>query len=882
MKKLLIVSFVLFANYAKAQIEITAELNQALNGKIIFQEIKNTVLSHYTQKLSTLTRSDTVERKSMMRQLKMWNRKFWMEENYTNAQGIVQDKNKIDYEASKNLPISTNNSIATRQPIAWINHGPFNGNDGIGRIDKIAYHPTNADIMYAGSPHGGLFKSVDAGNTWFPLNGFLPSLGVSGIAIDYTNPNIIYVLTGDANSNLGCFNGQAGCATLGEVTSASQGVFKSYDGGVSWLQTGMLSTELYRGRELVMDPTNPNILFAATSSGLFRTNNAGATWTIPLVGGPNGLPPYLPFTGDVADVKFKPGDGNTVYCVYGSSFAKSTNSGATFSSTNVYGIGPGPDRVSIAVTPANPNRVILFAGPILSATTFRGIFTSNNSGQTFSKLTETPNLFQSTIGTPPSSSSTTFNNCVAISPTNENIICVGGVCVWKSTDGGTNWNQISAYRPSDNPYMHPDIHFLGYNPLNGSLYCGNDGGVYLYNGADNWIPRLQGLAITQFYHFERENDEGDVWGGSQDNGILEQNGGGNYYNYGTGDGYDVMSDHNYLVAGGGTNNDIYLSVNNFIQADPGPLDISVQDNICNTCANSFFANLGMSPTDEDRIYAGYMQGTYFSNNRGGDWTLAGGANPRPANWCLAVARSNGNVYTAGNNGTLAGLYKYPNENTAVNISPPAPYVNTLKITDIDIHPLDANIVYISVAGTTADAKVFVTTNGGTTWSNWSFNLPNVPIFCIKRDVNDGVYVGTSIGVYYKRNGLSYWEYFSNGLPPTPVTEIEMWPEPNPVNGNQPSNPPATPEIWISTFGRGIWYTQQYTSSCVNILPLTGNIQGTRFEEANNQVNSNQVITSTGTDVRYNAGQKITLSNGFRVLSNAKFKAKITPCGSPSE
>ncbi len=883
MKKLLIAVFVLLVNSANAQIDLSAELSSKLTTKTKFQDIKTTVLNHYNQKLSALTARDSGEQKQIMRQLKMWNRKFWLEEYYTNSNGIVQDKNKIDLEAANNLPIANSNT-ASRQPIAWINQGPFNGNKGIGRIDKIAYHPTNPNIMYAGSPHGGLFKTIDGANSWFPVNGFLPSLGVAGIAIDYTNPEIIYVLTGDANTNFGCFDGNAGCANLGQELSASQGVFKSYDGGNSWLQSGTLASGLYRGRELVMSPTNPNVLFAATSKGLFRTINSGITWNNVPWTAPNGGPIIAVLQDDFVDVKFKPTDGNTIYCTYGDNFGISTNGGATFAA--ISGIN-GADRISIGVTPANPQRVILFAGPILSSNTFRGIFTSNNSGQSFSLLTQSPNLFLSTIGTPVSSSSTTYNNCITISPTNENIIYVGGVCVWQSTDGGTNWSQKSAYRSGDNPYMHPDIHFLGFNPLNNFLYCGNDGGIYLYNGADNWIPRYQGLATSQFYHFERENDEHDIWGGTQDNGTLEQDGGGNYIVYQVGDGYDVMSDHKYLTInpnfGATTDDDVYLSVNEFIRADPGPLDISVAQNICDNCPKSFFANLGMSPTNEDRIYAGYSQGTYFSNNRGSNWTLAGGANPRPGNWCLAVARSNGNVYTAGNNGNFAGLYKYPNENTALDISPPAPYVNTLKITDIDIHPLDANIVYISIAGNTSNAKVFVTTNSGTTWSNWSFNLPNVPIFCIKRDGNDGVYVGTSIGVYYKRNEVSYWEYFSNGLPPTPVTEIEMWPEPNPVNNFVPSYAPAAnPEIWISTFGRGIWFTKQYTANCININPLTGNVIGPRFDEATTQINSNQNIYSAGTDVRYNAGQKIVLTNGFKVQSGAKFKAKIAPCGSPSE
>ncbi len=866
MKKLLIVAFVLLVNIANAQIKMTPELNQKLNGKTKFNDIKNTVLNHYNQKLSGLSSRDSIEQKSIMRQLKMWNRKFWLEEYYTNSDGFVQDKNKIDLAAARNLPIANSNAAA-RQPIAWINQGPFNGNDGLGRFDKLAFHPTNSNIIFAGSPHGGLFKTTNGGNNWDPVSAFLPALGISGIAIHPTNPDIIYVLTGEANT-VGYFGN--------DYLSSSDGVYKTTDAGVSWFKAGNfpgLQNINYFGRDLIINPINPQILLAATSNGLFRTSNGGDSW-INVNSGNN-----------IFDIEFKPTDPNTVYAC-NSTFMRSLNGGITFTDIPIAGL-TGAERVSIAVTPANPAKIALFAGS-RSANSLVGVFISTNSGSNFNLVyngagNSEGNLFHSYIDIDAVGGQQTYNNTIAISPINENIIVVGGLCVWSSYDNGVSWTQETAYYAASgtlHEYIHPDQHELKYQP-SGTLYVANDGGVYksIDNG-DDWEFKSTGLVATQFYHFERENDEYDIWGGAQDNGILEQTGsGGNYFTYYGGDGYDVMTDHNYLVADG-EDNDIIYTVNATIFRDngtPQDLEIEVEGN------TSFFGNLGMSPSNEERIYVGYSQGTYFSNDAGSNWTLAAAANPRPGNWCLAVARSNGNVYTAGRNGNIAGLYKYPDENTAVNISPPAPYVNTLKITDIDIHPLDANIVYISIAGTASNAKVFVTTNGGTTWSNWSFNLPNVPIFCIKRDGNDGVYVGTSIGVYYKRNGVSYWEYFSNGLPSTPVTEIEMWPEPNPVNNIVPSYAPAAnPEIWISTFGRGIWFTKQYTANCININPLTGNVIGPRFEEATTQINSNQNIYSAGTDVRYNAGQKIVLTNGFKVQSGAKFKAKIAPCGSPSE
>lgn len=836
------------------QIQPDSELNLKLEGKQKFSEIKQTVLDHYNAKLSLLSASDTLARKKYMRQLKMWNRQFWISECYTNAEGIVQNPNEINEKGLEEMGRMKSKVTIRHQPSNWNLQGPYWSDKGVGRFDKIAFHPTDPNIIFAGSPHGGLFKTLDGGNNWFSISAFLPSLGISGIAIHPTNPNIIYVLTGEANT--GGYFGNS-------YISFSEGVFKSTDGGNSWQKTGQIDTGNYQGYDLIINPSNPEILIAATSNGLFRTDNGGVSWEQEIFG------------ATCWDVEFKPGDPNMVYAVTSTQFFRSNNGGNNFTIINTGTLLNAADRISIGVTAANSSKVLLFCGPGINNSSFHGLIQSTDSGSnnSFSLLANTPNLFYDFTGTPSQQAATNtgsgqsgYNNCIAISPTNENEIYTGGLCVWKSTDGGINWTQISAYWPSGSPYMHPDTHWLAINPLNSKLFCANDGGIYLFESSA-WSTKYNGLSTSQFYHFERENDEGDIWGGCQDNGMQEQNGGGSYFNYNFGDGYDEMTDHDYLVEDG-DDDDVYFSVNNSIYKDFAgtKTEISIPNN------NSFFANLAMSPEEEDKIYAGYNTGLWRSLDAGDNWATVSN---QPANWCVSTTKHNDVVYFAGDN----GLFRWVTGNAAVNRNPPAPYNTNLKITDIDVDRLNENNLYVSVAGNEENAKVFCSTNGGISWTNLTLNLPDVPIFCIKLDANNGLYVGTSIGMFYKPAGLGHWQPFSNGLPPTPVTEIELWPEPHPTNGNPPANPPATPEIWISTFGRGIWLTQQYTSNCENNLPLAGVLRGLNYKESISTITSTQeLLGGEGTIVKYNTGNKITLTDGFRAWYGSNFKTYLTGCG----
>lgn len=861
----LFISILIFITYFQGsfcQIKIDTELSLKLEGKTKFQDIKTTVWSHLNEKLAALDIRDSVGRKAIMRQMKKWNREFWINEYYTDEEGNVKPQSKVIMGALGIREREERRSGIRAQAENWISNGPISTNfstlhgEGVGRIDRLAFHPNLANTIWAGSPFGGLFKTTDGGANWHPISSFVASLGVSGIAVNYNNPNIIYVLSGDGDSNGGCFDGGY-CLPFGELRSASNGVYKTVNGGESWTKLpdfpDVTNSTIYQGRNLIIHPTDPTILFAATSRGLYKTIDSGANWTKVTIGNEN-----------IWDVKFKPGNPQTMYCVGNDNIKRSTNYGNNFIQLAVDGLNLAT-RISIAVTPANPNKIALLAGRSDIQSSLVGVFISNNSGDVFEQTysDNNDNLFYNYIDLNNVMNQVNYDNVIAISPVDDNIILAGGLCLWRSEDGGYNWSQETAYWPTSDflhEYIHPDQHFLAYAP-NGALYVANDGGVYVsyLDNGDDWDFIETGLSATQFYHFEWENDEGDPWGGAQDNGILQRI---NYYEYTTywgGDGYDVMTDHPWRAANGNSD-DIYYTVNEIIRSDD--TDISVPQNVCDICPKNFFGNLAMDPMDENIIYVGYQIGLYRSTNAGDDWTSIG---TQPSNWSISTCPSDPDIiYVAGATSSNNGLIqKYNAPNWEPINNPPSPYTGSLKITDIEVDPLISDLVHISVGGVVPNAKVFTTTTGGSSWENISFNLPNVPVFCIKKDEFNGLYVGTSIGVYYKREGISHWEPYYNGLPPVPVTQIE-------IEGNF---------VHISTFGRGLWTTLKYNTDCVEDRNMTGPVTGRNYWEASNIITSTQIIEdSPGTHITYNAGNKVVLSPGLHAKLGTTLKVFATGCG----
>ncbi|HJS56061.1 MAG TPA: hypothetical protein VJ765_16030 [Chitinophagaceae bacterium] len=866
---------------AFAQRKIPEFLQQKLAGKTKFYDIRADVLKFFGEERAKISPSDAKKLKALNRQLKFWNR--WFEE----SEGRLDEKGEVVNAAQKIFEVS-NSLQEINAPSAygnWSSLGPNYVEQGIGRAICIAFHPTDPNIVYVGTAAGGLWKATFLGSTytWQPLSDHIPSMGVSGIVVSHSNPNHIYILTGEGDGYIS----RGFTFTFGYVRY-SVGVLKSTDGGNTWNQTASfpgVSSIRYVGFKLIQDPNNANVLFAATSNGIFKTSNGGNSWVRPDMRSTDGSVQYQNDT-TCYDIEFRPGSSSVLYAAYNFVNSDGTNNGAgVFTSTDggeifyrktLSGLFSLANRIALAVTPANPDFVYAICGPGFleedgGEDKFNGLFLSINSGQNFSKQIDEPDVLAYVDIINTFENQSMYDLALAASSANANVVLMGGLVVWRSSTAGIGLTEVVDYFSDiDNSnYIHPDVHALEYNPLNGRLFAATDGGIaYSNDNGTNWVQMFNGLSISQFYHFEPSDEDGAIWGGTQDNGVLIQlNGGANFNQYSGGDGYDVLTDKV------GNNDDSYYVVNDNIYDDA----LIGLDNITPDGETEFFPLLGMHSTDEDILYAGYSNSLYISFNRGSDWSDRGVS----AKWALSNCPSNGNrVYCAGSaSSTERGIWRIDNillsNFITTDLTPSlltAGYPGFQKITDIAVNPSNSNQVWISIGGFVAGAKVFYSADAGLTWINRSGSLPNLPANSIITDAAGSTYVGTDIGVYYRNNAMSDWTPFYNDFPRVPVSELAFIDIFNPLD---PPNPLRY--IYASTFGRGIWRSEIF-SSCTNSLSIAENLQGQQFFQAANDITSTSLVDAgAGTNVSFQSGNNITLTPGFEAIGGTVFHSYIRGC-----
>ena len=210
---------------------------------------------------------------------KQFRRWEWYYEQRVNADGSFPPNDVVVKEWNKYSETHGGNPKAPGTTGNWTPKGPNSsdgGYAGLGRINCIAFHPTDFNTFWVGTPAGGLWKTTNFGSTWSTVTDNIPVLGVSDIAINPSNPNIIYIATGDGDG--GSLSSCTG-STNGDTKSI--GILKSIDGGNSWNTTGMnwSVTDAKLIRRLIINPNDPNILYAAASDGIWKTTNGGTTWT---------------------------------------------------------------------------------------------------------------------------------------------------------------------------------------------------------------------------------------------------------------------------------------------------------------------------------------------------------------------------------------------------------------------------------------------------------------------------------------------------------------------------------------------------------------------------------------------------------------------------
>lgn len=640
----------------------------------------------------------------------------------------------------------------------WSPMGPFEvtetGNDfGHGRVNVIARDPGNPSILYVGTPAGGLWKSEDGGLNWAAKTDDFVAIGVSGIAIDPNNTDIIYAGTGDGDGG----------------DTRSVGILRSDDGAQTWSTTGMnhTLTQNVDTRKLLIDPSNGGTLYAALSDGLWKSSDSAATWTQLLMGG-------------IKDVEFKPQDPNFLYVATDNDELLISNNGGTLftPSTNGAPIPSQTGRLAIAVTASQPDWVYLLGSN--TDNSFQGVWRSTNSGASFTQMSNSPNIFDWSTDGSGNGGQAWYDMAFAVNPNDSNEVVCGGVNVWKSTDGGASWGIIGHwFGGGGNPYVHADIHSLEY--FGNTLYCGSDGGINRTTSAGNsWDHLSDGLQIMQFYRIAGSPmDINLVIGGSQDNGtnLHESSGWSNVLG---GDGMDCAIDptNQNIMYGSYQNGSISRSTdggNGWSNITP-----SVGEN------GAWVTPIGLNPANANSFYVG-LENLWWTTDGGQNYTQLGNINDRLHNIEICKADSNF-IFVSGAGPNV--LYKTTNYGgTWADITPP----NSVGfITSIEVDPTNPNKIWVTRSGYTSGNKVYQTNNGGTSWQNISFNLPNIPMnrIVFQEGTAGDLYVGSDHGVYYKASGSNTWQPFMTGLPNVIVEDLEIH--------------YGMGKLRAGTFGRGLW------------------------------------------------------------------------------
>ena len=682
----------------------------------------------------------------------------------------------------------------------WTELGPAPTGDAdmyVGRVSALACSPSDPDLYFAAGADGGVWRTTDGGITWTPLTDHMPTSSIGALAIDPTDENVIYAGTGEANYANHCRYGL--------------GLYKSTDGGDTWIQ---LAEETFAGRcfsKIVVNPFNPQTLYASITRaggfpelaaakghpgatgplGVFRSDDGGVTW-VQLT---NGLPNL-----SATDLTMYPGDPDTLYAGIGRIFGhpdngiyKTTDGGVSW--IKLSGAGLPTDtvgRISVAVAPSDPSRVYtLITEPCDEwggGAYMMGAYRSDDAGATWVTL-PVGSMLQATYGW--------YLSVITVNPTNPNTVLMGGMILQRSRLAGDTWYTITP--------PHVDMHALAWDAA-GRLLCGNDGGVHRTANLGNaWTALNDGLGVIQFYAglSTHPTDEHIMLGGTQDNGsnlrledsiVWRQVFGGD----GGWTQIDQTAPNRMFVEYQGTNH-IFRSTDGGNSFQSSSYGINSADRNC------FLPPYLIDPANPNRMLF-CTHRVYESLNGADSWTAISGdlSDGSGAIRTLAIAPSDSNVvYAATNDGNvLVSFDGGANFELILDDVPGWPRVTR----EVFVDPADPVTMYLAVAYF-GEAQIRRTTDAGQTWENLDATLPDLPVNTVAvdlRGLRPVVYAGSDVGVYQSVDDGDSWHRFGEGLPNAAVIDLRLDLERG--------------RLIAVTQGRGAWCTQVFP-------PIPGDLDG---------------------------------------------------------
>jgi photosystem II stability/assembly factor-like uncharacterized protein len=687
-----------------------------------------------------------------------------------------------------------------------------------GRIaDIVAVREGERLTIYIGSSSGGVWKSVDSGTTFKPIFDKQPSLSIGSLAIDPSNPQTVWVGTGESWAR--------------NSVSVGTGIYRSRDSGENWESLGLADSEHIS--RVIVHPKDGNTVYACalghlwnanTERGVFKTTDGGKTWN------------KLLFRNDstgCAEMVMDPQDSNVLYAAMwdvrrephnfrsggpGSGLFKSTDAGVTWHELRK-GLPEGDlGRIGIAVAPTNHARVYA----VVEAKNHTALFRSDDGGDSWAEVNNSFNV----SGRP------FYFARLAADPKNADRIYKPGFFLTVSDDGGKSFSAAFSTSEGFGEAVHGDLHALWINPDNpDQMLLGTDGGVYQsLDRAAHW-RFLSNLPVAQFYHVSADMaDPYNVYGGLQDNGTwmgpsraVDGIANRHWRVIGGGDGFWAFSDpsdadYAYAEYQGGMISRFRKSTGEARDIKPLPRADEPDFRF------NWNAPIHMSENHPGTIYLG-GQFLFRSKDHGESWDrnspdlttndparqhqeLSGGltidnsdAEKFETIYTIAESPKNGDVIWVGTDDgnvqvTRDGGKHWTNVAKNVTGLPAGTWVSTIEASHFD--PATAYATFDGHAAGDMKTYVYQTKDYGKTWTSLSTAELSGYAHVVRQDLVNAnlLFVGTEFGLFISIDGGAHWAQFKGGLPNVAVRDIAIQARES--------------DLLLATHGRGVYILDDLT------------------------------------------------------------------------